>query len=188
MVEDLGGPRGRTFARAQAHRGLRRRAKLGLLALAALGMVTLALPVAAGSAQFVWNATASAPAGLYRIERVRWHTGDRVAVLPASALAADLARRGVLPRGKLLIKQAVAAVGDQVCRLDVRIIVNGSVVARARTHDSKGVSLPTWQGCMTLDVRQVFLLGDTPGSYDGRYFGATLASDIVGRADLLLTF
>jgi type IV secretory pathway protease TraF len=41
---------------------------------------------------------------------------------------------------------------------------------------------------MSLNEGQVFLLGDTAGSYDGRYFGVTGASEIVGRADLLLTF
>ena len=89
MVEDLGGPRGRTFARAKPGRGWM---KAGLLAVAALGVAALALPVAAGSAQFVWNATASAPAGLYRIDHERWHVGDRVAVLPADMLAAELDR------------------------------------------------------------------------------------------------
>lgn len=48
--------------------------------------------------------------------------------------------------------------------------------------------LPPWQGCASLNEGQVFPLGDTAGSYDGRYFGVTRASEIVGRADLLLTF
>lgn len=185
MAEDLERPRGRTVTRAQPRHG---RMKLGLLCVAILGVAALAFPVAAGSAQFVWNVTASAPAGLYRIERVRWHTGDRVAVLPADTLASELDRRGILPRGKLLIKRVVAAAGDTVCRRDGTVLVNDEVIAQAKSRDSTGELLPSWQGCTSLNESQVLLLGDTAGSYDGRYFGVTRASEIIGRADLLLTF
>jgi type IV secretory pathway protease TraF len=34
----------------------------------------------------------------------------------------------------------------------------------------------------------VFLAGDTAGSYDGRYFGVTPASEIIDRAELVLAF
>jgi conjugative transfer signal peptidase TraF len=185
MVEDLGGLRGRAVARLQARRGW---IKVGLLVVATLGVAALALPVAAGSAQLVWNATASAPAGLYRIAHERWHVGDRVAVLPADTLAEELDRRGVLPRGKLLIKRVVAVSGDSVCRRDGTVLVNDEVIAQAKSKDSTGEPLPSWQGCSSLNEGQVFLLGDAAGSYDGRYFGVTRASEIIGRADLLLTF
>lgn len=159
---------------------------LGCVALAAIA--TLAVPVAAGSAGFVWNVTASAPAGLYRITREPWIGGDRVAVLPGEALGADLAHRGVLAKGKLLIKRVAGRIGDRVCREGADISVNGELAAKARAADSHGIPLPSWSGCVTLDDGQVFLLGDTPGSYDGRYFGVTPQAEIVGRADLLLRF
>lgn len=185
MAQYLEGPRGRTVARGQPRRS---RMKFGLLGVAILGVAALVLPVATGSAQFVWNATASAPAGLYRIERRRWHTGDRVAVLPSDALAVDLDVRGVLPRGKLLIKRVVAGAGDCVCRYNGTVFVNGAVMAQAKSNDSKGHPLPSWLGCITLNERQVFLLGDTAGSYDGRYFGATQASEIVGQVVIVFAF
>ena len=100
---------------------------MGCVALAAIYM--LAVPVAAGSAGFVWNVTASAPAGLYRIMREPWTRGDRVAVLPGEALGADLDRRGVLAKGKLLLKRVVAEAGDRVCRLGLSISVNGETAA-----------------------------------------------------------
>jgi conjugative transfer signal peptidase TraF len=185
MAEDLGSLRGRTFARLKPRRAWM---KVGLLIIATLGVAALALPVAAGSAQLVWNATASAPAGLYRIDHKQWRVGDRVAVLPADTLAAELDRRGVLPRGKLLIKRVVAAAGDSVCRRDRVVFVNDEIVAQAKSNDSTGEPLPSWQGCTSLNEGQVFLLGDSAGSYDGRYFGVTRASEVIGRADLLLTF
>jgi len=56
------------------------------------------------------------------------------------------------------------------------------------TNPAHRFSLPSWQGCATLNDEQVFLLGDAAGSYDGRYFGVTRAKEIIGRADLLLAF
>jgi len=114
--------------------------------------------------------------------------GDRVAVLASKALAKELADRGVLSGGKLLIKRVVAAAGDTVCRKGGEVTLNGRPVATARSADSEKRALPIWNGCVTLTTSDVFLLGDTAGSYDGRYFGVTRASEIVGRADLVLPF
>ena len=166
-----------------------RRFQLFVMACVALvAILMLAVPAAAGSARFVWNVTASAPAGLYRITHEPWFSGDRVAVLPGEALGADLERRGVLSKGKLLIKRVAAVTGDRVCRHEAIVSINDEIAAKVRVVDSHGMPLPSWQGCVTLDDRQVFLLGDTPGSYDGRYFGVTRTRDIVGRADLMFGF
>lgn len=161
---------------------------LVFLGLAAAGILALLVPVSATSARFVWNVTASAPAGLYVIEQGAWRIGDRVAVLPSKALAKELADRGVLSGGKLLIKRVVAAAGDTVCRKGGAVTLNGRPVATARSADSEKRALPIWNGCVTVTTSDVFLLGDTAGSYDGRYFGVTRASEIVGRADLVLAF
>lgn len=163
-------------------------ARFAPLVLGVLAVLGLCLPVMAGSASFVWNVTPSAPQGLYRIDRGPWRIGDRVAVFPAEALATDLAKRGILPKGKLLIKRVAAANGDAVCREGGSIHINGRLVGEAKRTDSQGAPLPSWQGCAKLREGQVFLLGDTAGSYDGRYFGVTQAAQIVGRVDLLLAF
>lgn len=164
----------------------RRQVVMAGISSAAVAM--LAIPMGASSAQFVWNVTPSAPAGLYRIERGAWNAGDRVAVLLSPDLAADLDKRGVLRSGKLLIKRVTAASGDTVCRLHDELSVNGGVVARAKVRSSDGALLPVWYGCVTLNDEEVFLLGDTPSSYEGRYFGITAANDVLGRARLLVAF
>ena len=174
---------------APVRRRPRRRLQVILMVCVALAaIVILTLPVAAGSARFVWNVTASAPAGLYRITHEPWFRGDRVAVLPGEALGADLEQRGVLAKGKLLIKRVAGRAGDRVCRHGADVSIDGASVAKARDADSYGLALPSWDGCVTLADGEVFLLGDTPGSYDGRYFGVTPRADIVGRAELLLSF
>jgi conjugative transfer signal peptidase TraF len=159
-----------------------------IAAISAAAIIMLVVPASADSAHFVWNLTPSAPKGLYRIERDDWSVGDRVAVLPSPDLAADLAARGILRNGKLLIKQVAAATGDKVCRQHEVVSVNGNVVANAKALGSDGAPLPSWQGCMTLDAAQLFLLGDTAESYDGRYFGITSVHDVIGRAVLLASF
>lgn len=162
------------------------RRRIMLLGICAAALAMLVVPVSANSARLVWNVTRSAPTGLYSIEQGSWHVGDRVAVRPADLLADDLERRGVLPRGKLLIKRIVAGQGDKVCRDGVDITVNGLAAAVARDVSGSGEKLPVWLGCRTLGPSDVFLLGDTADSYDGRYFGVTSADDILGRVSLLV--
>ena len=157
-----------------------------LLSICAAAVAMLVVPVSANSARLVWNITKSAPTGLYSIEQGSWHVGDRVAVRPTELLTDDLERRGVLPRGKLLIKRIVAGQGDTVCRDGVDVTVNGLAAAVARDVSGSGDKLPVWFGCRTLGPSDVLLLGDTADSYDGRYFGVTSARDILGRVRMLV--
>ena len=156
------------------------------LSVAAIAIAMLCFTGNASSARLVWNTTASAPTGLYSIEQGTWRTGDRVAVRPSASLAGDLDRRGVLPLGKLLIKSVAAGRGDTVCRDGERVTVNGSVAAMAKIASRTGEALPSWGGCRRLGASEVLLLGDTPDSYDGRYFGVTSAEEVFGRVELLI--
>ncbi len=175
-------PEGASRASPKAHG----RRPFLLVSLCAGAVAMLIVPVSAASARLVWNATPSAPIGLYVIEQGRWRVGDRVAVRPSELLAEDLERRGVLARGKLLIKRVVAGKGDRVCRDGVDVTVNGSAAAIARDASGSGEALPFWRGCRTLGSWEVLLLGDTADSYDGRYFGVTSADDILGRVRMLV--
>lgn len=164
------------------------RGRVVILSVAAVAIAMLCFTGNASSPRLVWNTTASAPTGLYSIEQGTWRVGDRVAVRPSASLAEDLDRRGILPLGKLLIKRVVAGLGDTVCRDGERVTVNGSQVAVAKTASRNGDALPSWGGCRRLGASEVLLLGDTPDSYDGRYFGVTPAEDVVGRVSILTGF
>ena len=156
---------------------------MGILFLAAVGVAML-IASAWVQARLVWNFTPSIPTGLYWIENRAWEKGDRVAVDPSGSLLTTLKRTGVLENGRLLMKRVAAAAGDEVCRSDAQVLVNGSDVATARSD----ANLPMWSGCFRLQVGDVFLLGETDNSFDGRYFGVTSAEDIVGPVQSLLTF
>ncbi len=150
---------------------------IGALALAGVGLALASF--GASRPMFVWNFTASAPVGLYHVQGRPWARGDWVAVRPSAELVSVLAQFGALERGRLLVKRVAAAEGDQVCRSGVDVAVNGATVARARAATSTGGLLPVWEGCRTLSAGEVFLLGEAEGSFDGRYFGVTAASEIV---------
>lgn len=138
--------------------------------------------------RLIWNASASAPIGLYRVATVdRPHIGDLVAVTPPNGLARLMAERRYLSVGVPLLKHVAALPGDRVCRSNGHIAIEGRPVAVARMTDSRGRPLPVWQGCHVVARDQLFLLNDATDSFDGRYFGAIPAKGLIGRATPILT-
>lgn len=132
----------------------------------------------------LWNATGSSPVGFYAVKRhARLRAGD-MAVAWAPARARRLAaERGYLPFRVPLVKRVAAIAGDRVCALHNRIFINGRPVARRRPRDPARRPMPWWSGCARLGRGDLFLLSSAgPLAFDGRYFGVTHASELVGRA------
>ena len=46
--------------------------------------------------------------------------------------------------------------------------------------DSGRRVLPSWSGCRVLEENELFLVGDTPDSFDSRYFGIVTVDEIEG--------
>ena len=138
---------------------------------------------------FVWNPTQSMPRGLYIRDVSPASRGEFVlAWLPSEAR--ELAHaRGYLPRTVPALKPVAAVAGDEVCAEDLRIKVNGTDIAERRKEDHQGREMPTWTGCKTLSLGQVFLLSTYAlDSFDGRYFGVSEASDIIEKVRPVWTF
>jgi conjugative transfer signal peptidase TraF len=140
--------------------------------------------------RFVWNASESVPLGLYGVEPVgKLVVTNLVIAAPPQPLAGFLAERGYLPFGVPLIKRILALPGQSVCRNERTISVDGIEMGTALAHDRRGRPLPVWQGCRAITQGEVFLMNwDEPASLDGRYFGPTPFSAIIGRAKPLWTF
>ncbi|MFQ6163475.1 S26 family signal peptidase [Sinorhizobium meliloti] len=140
--------------------------------------------------KFIWNASASAPIGLYRVEPVdQLDVTDLAVVMPPDALAGFLDQRGYLPKGVPLLKRVLALSGTKVCRHGKAISAYDMVYGEARDRDSRGRPLPVWQGCITIEKGQAFFMNwDVPDSLDGRYFGALPLSTVIGRAVPLWTY
>lgn len=155
------------------------------LAMMAGAALLVAAPVWSGHApRFIWNASASLPLGLYRVEpATRIAVTDIAIVMPPDELAVFLDERGYLPRGVPLLKRVLAFGGESVCRSGTTILAYGATYGHARERDSSGRPLPVWQGCRTLRQGEAFLMNwEAADSFDGRYVGPLPVTAIVGRA------
>ena len=168
-----------------------RRFYIRATAFAAAGAVVsfAAVAIVGPAPRLIWNASASAPIGLYALRPVgNPPRGVLVAVTPPQPLAAWMAARGYLPEGVPLLKHVVATAGQRICRIGARISVDGRPLGTARERDRSGRPLPVWQGCRTLGTGELMLMNPAmPDSLDGRYFGPLPASAVIGRAVPILT-
>ena len=136
----------------------------------------------------IWNASASVPVGLYRVEKTSvLRAGDLVIVTPPEPLANFLADGGYLPRGVPLMKHVAALPGQSVCRSGLTVTIDAVTVGEVRERDSRGRALPVWQGCRVIAAGEVLLMNARADSLDGRYFGPLPAASIIGRAAPLWT-
>jgi conjugative transfer signal peptidase TraF len=157
----------------------------GIFALTGLG-VALAIASSLVDVQpiLVWNPTASASRGLYRIAPPSGlQPGDLVLLRPDPASAAIYAERGYLPLGVPLLKRIGALGGMRVCEHAGEVAIDDRHVADALPIDGRGRPMTPWAGCRTLSDGELFALNaDVPASLDGRYFGPSLVSSVIGRA------
>lgn len=172
----------RFLRRAKRRRRVRRRPRAVLaLTLFGLGLIGLAM-LARPAPWLVWNASASAPIGLYRVLPGKLVRGDLVLVNIPDSVRQLAAERGYLPQNVPLVKRVAALDGDIVCAADDVISVNGRVAAERLARDRLGRPLPAWTGCHLLDDGEVFLLMEgVSDSFDGRYFGPVRRAAIIGR-------
>ncbi|BCM17803.1 S26 family signal peptidase [Mesorhizobium sp. J8] len=148
-------------------------AGLGLIGFSALASPTPLL---------VWNASASAPIGLYGLGLGAVHSGDFVAVRLPKMVAALADQRGYLPRNVPLVKRIAALPGQHVCAFNDVIITGGEIVARRVPTDPQSRTLPWWNECRPLRRDEVFLInGEAAGSFDSRYFGPVPTQNVIGR-------
>ncbi len=132
----------------------------------------------------IWNASASAPVGLYTVQPAdNLDVTHLVAVAAPPLIAEFMADRGYLPMGVPMMKRVLALPGQTVCRHGLDIIAYGSIVGHARERDNAGRKMPVWQGCRRIGDDELFLMNfDVPDSVDGRYFGPFPRGSVIGRA------
>ena len=154
------------------------------LAVAFIGVVLGATIAAPPAPRLVWNASASAPVGLYGVRpRARLARGAMVIAWTPAPYRRLAAVRRYLPENVPLVKRVTGMPGDRICAAEDRITINGRVAATRLRVDAAQRPMPWWQGCRTLAPGEYFLLmADVPGSFDGRYFGITAKTDVIGRA------
>ncbi len=151
--------------------------------LASVGALALTFGRAAPPL-YMWNASASVPLGLYRLQSTdERYVSELVAVMPPEPLATFLADGNYLPRGVPLLKHVLALPGQTVCRDGLTVRVDTVATGVARERDGQGRPLPVWQGCRVIAPGELFLMNwQSADSLDGRYFGPIPASAVIGRA------
>lgn len=137
--------------------------------------------------RLVWNASASAPIGLYAVTPgVPVNVGDMVIARVPDPWRMLAARRRYIPANVPLVKRVVASPGDEICALGQEIFINGRWSVERQVRDGAGRQMPWWDGCVRLRGHQYFLLMTaTAASFDGRYFGMTDEKLLIGKARLL---
>ena len=178
----------RAFGTALRDGRARRRMLRKRTLMIGLGIAALAATVAwPPRPLLVWNASASAPEGLYRVGAATvLESGDMVIARLPDLARRIAARRGYLPANVPLVKRVAAIGGDLICARGTTISVNGQPLVERRRFDGLGRPMPWWTGCVRLRGRSVFLIMTaSPDSFDGRYFGPTRQEEIIGRARLI---
>ncbi|WP_264606226.1 S26 family signal peptidase [Sphingobium sp. B2D3C] len=164
----------------------RRRLRRRMAAVGCSLALLLAPAIVPPTPRLVWNASTSAPMGLYWITPgASIEPGEMAVARPPQAFRRMAAERHYLPMNVPLVKRAVATAGDEVCALGHQIFLNGRWLTVRKSRDHAGRPMPMWLGCIRLRGRQLFLLMDSPASFDGRYFGVTEGDDVIGGARLL---
>jgi len=143
------------------------------------GLAALALASAVAPPLALINESPSLPVGLYlRDPGAQPGPGAVVAAVPPPGARAYLARLGA-PAEARLLKRVAAVGGQQVCAHPGQLLTPDRRV-KVRSHDRQGAVLPIWRGCRVLEPDELILLGDTPGSFDSRYFGPVRRADLDG--------
>lgn len=124
--------------------------------------------------------------GLYWLNDKPFTLGRWVVVLTKSPEAVWASEHGFAGKDWPLLKRVAGMPGDEICRIDGRILINKIPNGIARKTDSMMRDLPSWEGCIRLSNSQIFLMNPHPDSLDGRYFGPTNVSDIQSSAQLVL--
>lgn len=142
---------------------------LGALALLARQTPALALV----------NESPSLPRGVYaRVPAGDIVRGSTVAFPQPERARAYLASLG-MPAEVALIKRVAGVGGDRICSRGGWVATPTSIMT-VQERDRRGAVLPRWTGCRRLSADEVFLVGDTAGSFDSRYFGPVRTAEVIG--------
>ncbi len=156
------------------------------VAAAGVGTAVFATLLAPPGPLLIWNVSQSAAVGLYAVGSARpLSRGDLVAARLEPRWRILGSARHYIPANVPLIKRVAAVEADRVCTVGADIAVNGLRAARRLDFDGAGRPMPHWSGCVVLRRGEYLLLMPGPASFDGRYFGPTAESDIVGKVHLL---
>ncbi|MGE0046052.1 MAG: S26 family signal peptidase, partial [Hyphomonadaceae bacterium] len=121
----------------------------------------------------------SIPTGFYRRTASPVEVGEVVTERARDVALIEASRRHYAGDGDRFIKRVAAIAGQDVCSDGQTLQIDGVEVARVFVP--VGREAPSaWVGCRRLTSDEILLLGDSPDSFDGRYWGPVSASLVEG--------
>jgi len=145
----------------------------GVLGFVLLALVCVVVTMTRAQPVVIYNPSQSVPSGFYLRRSEPPRRGDFVTVAAASVAPEYAALRGYADTSDRFLKRVAATEGQVVCALDEMLSIDGAQTATRMERDAEGRALPAWRGCRRLGADELFLLGDTDDSFDGRYWGPT---------------
>lgn len=131
-----------------------------------------------------YSATPSMPRGFYLVVPVKKiNRYDIVEFIPPASILAFIKNLNWVPKSGLIIKYAFAIPGDNVCVCNNAVWINNKKIGNTYRFYAPEKLLPQTKICGKLEANQYLLLSTKrERSFDGRYFGAISAHNILGRA------
>lgn len=162
-------------------------ASLGVLGVTALCGASVYTMIVPQTPRILYNKSDSAPIGWYKLDPDGAPTRDAMVAAFAPAEARNLAdMRDYLPYRIPLLKSVWAVAGDQVCSENKVIKAPKRPDIYTEARDSLGRDLPHWEGCITIEEDEVFLVSTyVQNSFDSRYFGPVRIENVLGTAEYL---
>lgn len=140
------------------------------------GLALAALVLSGAQADVVlFNHSPSVPVGFYIRESGDPARGMFVTVRARDVAPIEAAAHHYDDEGDRFIKRLAAAAGQHVCSDGRMLSVDGVTVAAVQNRPGAPQG---WVGCRTLAPSEILLLGDSPDSFDGRYWGP-IAVDLI---------
>lgn len=71
----------------------------------------------------------------------------------------------------LIVKRVAGVAGDLIVSRDLDYFCNGKYLGKAKTHSMTGKPLTSYKKNGLIPENTIFLMGDSPDSFDSRYYG-----------------
>ena len=153
---------------------------IGLLFILASGFLI--------SQNIVINRTDSVETGIYRkVIFSNFSKGHYVIYKPNDKYKKYVqSTYGNTQNGKLmLLKKIVGTEGDVIEEKNFKIYINGE--EKGKIYRLKGLTETSPNYKKVLSKDEVFLMGETPDSFDGRYFGVIKKKELVSEVKLVIS-
>ena len=159
-----------------------------VLGLSAVGVSLIALSSIERDPKILYNPSPSAAIGWYEITPVdEFLVGDLVAAWLPKEAESTASARGYLPANTPIIKTIVARPGGVFCIENELLKIVDQPDRPIHVTDGQGREMPVLlDGCRSLGEWEYLIVSDhIDNSFDSRYFGPVIRSDIIGKAGYL---